>query len=55
MKKIQLIGLLFIITNLSLFGQKDKWELLDDKEYFIQYPASWELNQSGLMGASFFY
>lgn len=31
----------------------DGWETLSEINYSIQYPSTWELNQSGQMGASF--
>jgi hypothetical protein len=30
------------------------WKTFTEKNYSIQYPPSWELNQSGQMGASFY-
>lgn len=31
------------------------WKLLDQANYSIQYPQTWELNQSGQMGLSFIF
>ncbi|HEY4786633.1 MAG TPA: PsbP-related protein [Bacteroidales bacterium] len=31
----------------------DSWKMLDETSYTIQYPDSFELNKSGLMGTSF--
>lgn len=30
-----------------------QWKTLSNNQYAIQYPANWELNQSGQMGSSF--
>ncbi len=50
--------LLFISCNNKAMeiSEKDKieWKVLDEKEYSISYPTSWELDQSGLHGSSFF-
>jgi hypothetical protein len=35
-------------------GIKPNWKTLEEKNYSIQYPADWELNQSGQMGTTFF-
>ncbi|NTV45153.1 MAG: hypothetical protein HGB11_01190 [Chlorobiales bacterium] len=31
-----------------------EWNTLEQEGYSIRYPSSWELNQSGLMGTTFF-
>ncbi|MBC8172388.1 MAG: hypothetical protein H7X71_00660, partial [Chitinophagales bacterium] len=31
----------------------DGWKTLKEKNYSIQYPSTWELDQSGQMGTSF--
>jgi len=53
MNKLHLIGILFLIANLSVFGQSNEWNALNENDYSIQYPANWELNNSGQMGTSF--
>lgn len=53
MNKLQLTGILLLITNLTIFGQSNEWTSLDDKGYSIEYPQKWELNQSGQMGTNF--
>ena len=53
MNKLQLIVILFLITNLTVFGQSNKWNSLNEKDYSIQYPEKWELKKSGQMGTSF--
>ncbi len=45
-----LLAILIPVFNLSLAQQ---WSTIDDPGYSIEYPTSWELNQSGIMGASF--
>ncbi len=46
MNKSQVIAVLLLITSFSVFGQKKEWNTLNEKDYSIQYPKSWELNQS---------
>ena len=46
-------------TNKQDSGNKNPqtisdWKTVDQLNYSIQYPPTWELNQSGQMGASFF-
>ncbi len=51
------------MINFSAFGQttenkthtnvKKDWNSLNEKNFIIQYPSDWELNQSGQMGTSF--
>ena len=63
MKPLKLIGLLIFIVSLASCSQttnkNDKsdipanWETLDEANYMIQYPDSFELNTSGQMGMSF--
>ena len=53
MNKSQVIAVLFLITSFSVFGQKKEWNTLNEKDYSIQHPKSWELNKSGQMGTSF--
>ncbi|MCB0514565.1 MAG: hypothetical protein R2798_14190 [Chitinophagales bacterium] len=60
MKELKLIiGLFFVIINLTVFGQAienndlDRWGALTEENYSINYPDDWELNQSGIMGTSF--
>ncbi len=38
-----------------VYGQtvNNEWKTLDKPNFSIQYPATWELNQSGQMGTSF--
>ncbi len=37
----------------NLLQTNNEWETLDKSNYSIQYPATWDLNQSGQMGTSF--
>ncbi|NQX81349.1 MAG: hypothetical protein HRT66_05065 [Flavobacteriaceae bacterium] len=53
MNKLRLTVILFIITNLTVFGQSNEWDSLNEKDYSIQYPEKWDLNKSGQMGTSF--
>ena len=53
MNKLHLTWILFLIVNLSVFGQSSEWNSLNEKDYSIQYPDKWELNKSGQMGTSF--
>ena len=53
MNKLKLIGIFFLITNISVFGQSIEWKSLNEKNYSIQYPVNWELNKSGQMNTSF--
>ena len=50
---MKLIGILFFIVNLSVFGQTNDWNTLNEKNYSIEYPSDWELNKSGQMGTKF--
>ena len=54
MNKLQLIGISFLITNFTLFGQTTaQWKSLNTESYSIQYPENWELVTSGQMNTSF--
>jgi hypothetical protein len=53
MNKMKLIGILFLIVNLSVFAQTNDWNTLNEKNYSIEYPSDWELNKSGKMGTKF--
>lgn len=53
MNKLKLTGILLLITHLTIFGQSNKWNSLNDKDYSIQYLEKWKLNKSGQMGTSF--
>lgn len=53
MNKLKLTALLLLIAHLNLFGQSNKWNFINEKDYSIQYPEKWELNKSGQMGTSF--
>jgi hypothetical protein len=53
MNKLKLTALLLLITHLNVFGQSNKWNFINEKDYSIQYPEKWELNKSGQMGTSF--
>ena len=53
MNKMKLIGILFLIVNLSVFGQTNESNTLNGKNYSIEYPSGWELNKSGQMGTKF--
>jgi|TARA_B110000240_G_C13235019_1_gene340649 hypothetical protein len=50
---MKLIGILFLIVNLSVFAQTNDWNTLNEKNYSIEYPSDWELNKSGQMGTKF--
>ncbi|MFT4805631.1 MAG: hypothetical protein ACI9YE_002853 [Psychroserpens sp.] len=50
---MKLIGILFLIVNLSVFAQTNDWNTLNEKNYSIEYPSDWELNKSGQMGTRF--
>lgn len=50
MKK--LVTLFFISISFCSCSQED-FKTLDDEAYTIQYPETWEVNQSGQMGMSF--
>lgn len=60
--KTSIIALL-LISSLTAFAQAEKndqrteisenWQSINTSDYSIQYPKDWELNESGLMGASF--
>ncbi|MEM7163677.1 MAG: hypothetical protein AAF487_14710 [Bacteroidota bacterium] len=52
MKKISSLVLVFILAN-SFSAQTEQWKKLDDSNYSIEYPESWELNQSQQMGTRF--
>lgn len=53
MNKLQITGILFLITSLTVFCQSNEWNSLNEKDFSIQYPEKWELNKSDLMGTSF--
>ncbi len=48
-----------LLLSAFCFGQAESkkintgWKTVEDSNYSIQYPASWELNQNGQMGTSF--
>lgn len=46
------ITLILIALSIGTMAQEDL-KILDDKEYTIKYPGTWEVNQSGQMGMSF--
>lgn len=50
---MKLIGILFLIMNLSVFGQTNDWNTLNEKNYSIEYPSDWEINKSDQMGTKF--
>lgn len=60
MKQIQLLGLIFLFISLIACGQTkqenivnetdDGWKSLNESNYSIQYPESWEVDKSGKMG-----
>lgn len=55
MIKSILITQLFILSILcSATGQSEWIEYKEKNKYSVQYPADWEINTSGIMGASFF-
>jgi hypothetical protein len=41
-------------SNNATKETKPNWKTLEENNYSIQYPADWELNQSGQMGTTFF-
>lgn len=47
-----------ILTSITLlllsFTASIEWTTLSDKNYKIKYPKDWEVNQTGLLGSSFF-
>ena len=63
-KQIQLIGLITLFISLTSYGQStpkkaqsdipNNWKTINETEYMIQYPDSFDLNTSGQMGMSFF-
>ncbi|WP_369048193.1 hypothetical protein [Tenacibaculum sp. UWU-22] len=53
MNRLQLIVIVFFITSFTAFGQTNIWNLLNEKDYSIQYPKKWQLNKSGIMGSRF--
>jgi hypothetical protein len=61
MKTTQLIGILFLIANLTACGQTEKnktetldgWKSISENDYSIDYPEDWELSKPGQMGTSF--
>lgn len=42
-----------LLANLSLWGQTADWNSHENKNYSIEYPKDWELDESGQMGTSF--
>ena len=49
------ILLLLLFINLNLFGQDETtWKTHSGDNYSIEYPDNWELDESGIMGSSFF-
>lgn len=54
MLKSAFFSLAFLITFTS-WGQKTEagWKILNETNYSIQYPANWDLDQSGHMGTTF--
>lgn len=63
MKQIQLLVQTFLFFSLITFGQstqkstrkesENRWKVLNETNYSIQYPDNWDLNKSGQMGSSF--
>jgi len=63
MKKIKLIGLSTLIISIVACGQttqdnaqsdiQNNWKTINETDYIIQYPDSFDLNTSGQMGMSF--
>ncbi len=54
MTQLKLTGIiLLLITQFNVFGQSNKWSSLSGKDYSIEYPEKWDLDQSGQMGTSF--
>jgi len=50
----KLLVLFAIVLNFTAYGQtKDNWKTLNENNYTIKYPGSWELNQAGQLGTSF--
>ncbi len=46
------ITFLLIINSSNIYGQT-QWKTLDNKNFSIMYPATWDLNSAGLMGTKF--
>lgn len=52
------LAMSMMLTGQSLSGESDtqgalEWKLLSNDEYRIDYPSTWEVNESGQMGTSF--
>ena len=59
MEKLLLFAILSV-TFLNIQAQDtatspDVWKTYSKEDYTIQYPSSWELNESGMMGTSFIF
>lgn len=64
MKQLKIVTLAILVTSAFSFGQTpkenkqsgylDNWKTIDEVEYTIQYPDSFDLNSSGQMGVNFF-
>ncbi len=54
--KFKLTALLIILLTFTLHSQStdEDWTSFSDKNYSIEYPKDWTLDNSGQMGASFF-
>jgi hypothetical protein len=57
MKKMKLVGFITFFITLITYGQstemQNNWKLIEGADYTIQYPETWELNESGQMGTKF--
>lgn len=62
---MKIIIISFLLLSITACGQKtseesgnktttNEWKTFDQPSYTIKYPSTWELNQSGQMGTSFF-
>ncbi len=53
MNKLFVLGILILTSPLSLLSQINEWKSFEGDNYSIEYPADWELNESGEIGTSF--
>lgn len=57
--KIHSIIIFTLLFSKLLLAQESTsnaaWKTLESEEYSIQYPSTWELNKSGLMGTAFIF
>jgi len=53
MRLVWFFAVVILYSTAGHAQQKMRWKTLEDDAYSIQYPDTWELNQSGQMGTSF--